>query len=138
MAEGAGGAALAALLAHRDRFAGRRVGLIVSGGNIDMRLLSSVILRGLVRDGRIVRLRIEITDAPGTLARVTKIIGDADANIIEVYHQRAFSGLPAKHADLDVVIETHDAEHVRAIMAALAAAGLDVTLLDSDATVSPM
>ncbi|MCH7887913.1 MAG: threonine ammonia-lyase [Proteobacteria bacterium] len=138
VAEGAGGAALAALLAHRDRFAGRRVGLVVSGGNIDMRLLSSVILRGLVRDGRIVRLRIEITDTPGTLARVTKIIGDADANIIEVYHQRAFSGLPAKHADLDVVIETHDAEHVRAIMAALAAAGLDTTLLDSDATVSPM
>ena len=138
VAEGAGGAALAALLAHRDRFAGRRVGLVVSGGNIDMRLLSSVILRGLVRDGRIVRLRIEITDAPGTLSRVTKIIGDADANIIEVYHQRAFSGLPAKHADLDVVIETHDAEHVRAIMAALAAAGLNATLLDSDATVSPM
>ena len=138
VAEGAGGAALAALLAHRDRFAGRRVGLVISGGNIDMRLLSSVILRGLVRDGRIVRLRIEITDAPGTLARVSKIIGDADANIIEVYHQRAFSGLPAKHADLDVVIETHDAEHVRAIMAALAAAGLDTTLLDSDATVSPM
>jgi threonine dehydratase len=138
VAEGAGGAALAALLAHRDRFAGRRVGLVVSGGNIDMRLLSSVILRGLVRDGRIVRLRIEITDSPGTLARVTKIIGDADANIIEVYHQRAFSGLPAKHADLDVVIETHDAEHVRAIMAALAAAGLNASLLDSDATVSPM
>ncbi len=138
VAEGAGGAALAALLAHRDRFAGRRVGLVISGGNIDMRLLSSVILRGLVRDGRIVRLRIEITDTPGTLARVSKIIGDADANIIEVYHQRAFSGLPAKQADLDVVIETHDAEHVRAIMAALAAAGLDATLLDSDATVSPM
>ncbi len=138
VAEGAGGAALAALLAHRDRFAGRRVGLVISGGNIDMRLLSSVILRGLVRDGRIVRLRIEITDAPGTLARVSKIIGDADANIIEVYHQRAFSGLPAKQADLDVVIETHDAEHVRAIMAALAAAGLNATLLDSDVTVSPM
>ncbi len=138
VAEGAGGAALAALLAHRDRFAGRRVGLVVSGGNIDMRLLSSVILRGLVRDGRIVRLRIEITDAPGTLARVTKIIGDADANIIEVYHQRAFSGLSAKQADLDVVIETNDAEHVSALMAALTAAGLRATLLTSEASSSAM
>ncbi|MCH9018745.1 MAG: threonine ammonia-lyase [Proteobacteria bacterium] len=138
VAEGAGAAALAALLGHRDRFAGRRVGLIVSGGNIDMRLLSSVILRGLVRDGRIVRMRIEIADTPGTLARITKVIGDADANIIEVYHQRAFSGQPAKNADLDVVIETRDAEHVRDIMAKLTAGGFRCTLLGREATVSPM
>ena len=138
VAEGAGAAALAALLGHRDRFAGRRVGLIVSGGNIDMRLLSSVILRGLVRDGRIVRMRIEIADSPGTLARITKVIGDADANIIEVYHQRAFSGLPAKNADLDVVLETRDAEHVRDIMAKLTAIGFRCTLLGREATVSPM
>ncbi|MEE8275003.1 MAG: threonine ammonia-lyase, partial [Alphaproteobacteria bacterium] len=136
--EGAGAAALAALLAHRDRFAGRRVGLVISGGNIDMRLLSSVILRGLVRDGRIVRMRIEITDMPGTLARIAKVIGDADANIIEVYHQRAFSGLPAKNADLDVVLETRDAEHVRDIMATLTAVGFRVTLLGTSAVVSPM
>ncbi len=136
--EGAGAAALAALLAHRDRFAGRRVGLVISGGNIDMRLLSSVILRGLVRDGRIVRMRIEITDTPGTLARITKVIGDADANIIEVYHQRAFSGLSAKNADLDVVLETRDAEHVRDIMAKLTAIGFRCTLLGREATVSPM
>ncbi|MCH7931007.1 MAG: threonine ammonia-lyase [Proteobacteria bacterium] len=138
VAEGAGAAALAALLGHRDRFAGRRVGLIVSGGNIDMRLLSSVILRGLVRDGRIVRMRIEISDTPGTLARITKVIGDADANIIEVYHQRAFSGLPAKNADLDVVLETRDAGHVRDIMAKLTAIGFRCTLLGREATVSPM
>ena len=138
VAEGAGAAALAALLGHRDRFAGRRVGLIVSGGNIDMRLLSSVILRGLVRDGRIVRMRIEIADSPGTLARITKVIGDADANIIEVYHQRAFSGQPAKNADLDVVIETRDAEHVRDIMAKLTAGGFRRTLLGREATMSPM
>ncbi len=138
VAEGAGAAALAALIAHPDRFAGRRVGLIVSGGNIDMRLLSSVILRRLVRDGRIVRMRIEITDSPGTLARVAGIIGGTDANIIEVYHQRVFSGLPAKQAGLDVVLETRDAEHVRDIMARLTAAGFRATLLGSDATSSPM
>ncbi len=138
VAEGAGAATLAALLAHPERFAGRRVGAIISGGNIDMRLLSSVILRGLVRDGRIVRMRIEITDSPGTLARIAKVIGDTDGNIIEVYHQRAFSGLPAKNADLDVVIETRDAEHVRDIMARLTAIGFRCTLLGSDAVMSPM
>ena len=138
VAEGAGAATLAALLAHRDRFAGRKVGLIVSGGNIDMRLLSSVMMRGLVRDGRIVRMRVEITDSPGTLARIAKVIGEADANIIEVYHQRAFSGLPAKNADLDVVLETRDADHVRDIMAKLTAIGFRCTLLGREATVSPM
>ncbi|MFQ5784431.1 MAG: threonine ammonia-lyase [Alphaproteobacteria bacterium] len=138
VAEGAGAAALAALLAHRDRFAGHRVGLIVSGGNIDLRLLSSVILRGLVRDGRIVRMRIDIPDAPGTLARIAGIIGETDANIIEVYHQRAFSGLPVKHADLDVVVETRDNDHLHDIVARLTAAGFRVTLLGSSATVSAM
>ena len=136
--EGAGAATLAALFANRQRFEGRKVGLIVSGGNIDLRLLSSVILKGLVRDGRIVRMRIEISDIPGTLARIATIIGDADANIIEVYHQRAFSGLPAKNADLDVVLETRDADHVRDIMAKLTAIGFRCTLLGREATVSPM
>ena len=103
-----------------------------------MRLLSTVIMRGLVREGRIVRLRVEITDSPGTLARIAKIIGDADANIIEVYHQRAFSGLPVKNADLDVVLETRDADHVRDIMATLTAVGFHCTLLGRDAVGSPM
>ena len=138
VAEGAGAASLAALLAHRDVFAGHRVGLIVSGGNIDMRLLSSVILRGLVRDGRLTRMRIAITDAPGVLARIAKIIGDADANIVEVHHQRAFSGLPAKEADLDVVIETRDRDHVRDVVTHLTAAGFPCTLLGTGATASPM
>ncbi|MFP6742283.1 MAG: threonine ammonia-lyase [Alphaproteobacteria bacterium] len=138
VAEGAGAATLAALLAHRDQFAGRKVGLIVTGGNIDMRLLSSVIMRSLVREGRIVRMRVEITDSPGTLGRIAKIIGDADANIIEVYHQRAFSGLPAKNADLDVVLETRDADHVRDIMAKLTAVGFRCALLGRDAVGSPM
>jgi threonine dehydratase len=138
VAEGAGAATLAAVLAHPEHFAGRRVGAILTGGNIDMRLLSSVILRGLVREGRIVRMRIEITDTPGTLARIAKVIGDTDGNIIEVHHQRAFSELPAKHADLDIVIETRDAEHVRDIMVQLTAIGFRCTLLDSDATMSRM
>ena len=136
--EGAGAATLAALLAHRDRFEGRKVGLIVSGGNIDLRLLSSVILRGLVRDGRIVRMRIEISDIPGTLARIAAIIGETDANIIEVYHQRAFSGLPAKHAELDVVLETRGGDHVNEIIEKLTAVGFRCTLLGADATASPM
>ncbi len=138
VAEGAGAAALAALLAHGKRFAGRKVGVIISGGNIDMRLLSSVILRGLVRSGRIVRLRIEIPDMPGTLARIAKIVGDTDGNIIEVNHQRAFSGLPAKHADLDLVLETRDTDHVRDIVTRLTAAGFKATLLGKDAIVGAM
>ncbi len=136
--EGAGAATLAALLANRDRFEGRKVGLIVSGGNIDLRLLSSVILKGLVRDGRIVRMRIEISDIPGTLARIATIIGEADANIIEVYHQRAFSGLPAKNAELDVVLETRGGDHVNEIIEKLKAIGFHCTLLGADAASSPM
>ena len=136
--EGAGAATLAALLANRERFEGRKVGLIVSGGNIDLRLLSSVILKGLVRDGRIVRMRIEISDIPGTLARIATIIGEADANIIEVYHQRAFSGLPAKNAELDVVIETRGGDHVNEIIEKLTAVGFKCTLLGADSSISPM
>ncbi len=136
--EGAGAATLAALLANRDRFEGRKVGLIVSGGNIDLRLLSSVILKGLVRDGRIVRMRIEISDIPGTLARIATIIGEADANIIEVYHQRAFSGLPAKNAELDVVLETRGGDHVNEIIEKLKAIGFRCTLLGADAASSPL
>ena len=136
--EGAGAATLAALLANRERFEGRKVGLIVSGGNIDLRLLSSVILKGLVRDGRIVRMRIEISDIPGTLARIATIIGEADANIIEVYHQRAFSGLPAKNAELDVVIETRGGDHVGEIIEKLTAVGFRCTLLGQEAASSPL
>ena len=136
--EGAGAASLAALLAHRERFKGRKVGLIVTGGNIDLRLLSSVILKGLVREGRIVRMRIEISDIPGTLARIATIIGEADANIIEVYHQRAFSGLPAKNAELDVVLETRGGNHVNEIIEKLTAIGFRCTLLGAEASVSPM
>ena len=138
VAEGAGAAALAAVLAHRQRFQGRRVGCVVSGGNIDPRILSSIILRGLVREGRLVRMRIEISDSPGTLAAIAKILGDTGANIIEVYHQRAFSNLPVKSADLDIVMETRDMDHVREIMSKLTAAGFLAHLTGGEATAAAL
>lgn len=121
--EGAAAAPLAAVLAHRDMFAGRPVGMIVSGGNIDPRLLASVIMRGLVRDGRIIRLRVEIQDTPGVLARVAGVVGDAGGNIVEVYHQRLFSDVPVKNADLNLVVETRDAAQADKVIADLEAAG---------------
>ena len=123
MAEGAGAATLACLLANPGRFAGRTVGLVLSGGNIDSRVLSIVIEHGLVRDGRMVRLRIEIPDVPGVLAKVAGIVGACGANIVEVHHQRTFSRLPVKHTDLDVVLETLDRNHVAEIIDRLGSAG---------------
>ena len=94
--EGAGAAPLAALLRHAERFRGKRVGLVISGGNIDARLLASILQRGLVRAGRMVRLRIEITDIPGALAKIAGIIGEKGGNIVEIYHQRLFHDVPVK------------------------------------------
>lgn len=131
VAEGAGAAALAAVIANKQRFAGKRVGIVVSGGNIDARLLSAILMRGLVRTGRLVRVRVDISDQPGLLGRVANIIGDAGGNIVEVYHQRLFHDVPLKMAELDVVIETRDARHVDEILAALRAAGLPANLLSS-------
>jgi threonine dehydratase len=127
--EGAGAAGLAALIAYPDLFTGRKVGLVLSGGNIDTRLLASVLLRGLVRDGRIVRLRLMIGDAPGQLARVASVIGKSGGNIVEVQHQRLF-GVVAKATELDVTVETRDRAHVRELMAALEADGFKVHLLE--------
>jgi len=127
--EGAGAAPLAALFAEPDRFAGKKVGLVVSGGNVDSRLLSSILMRGLVRQGRLVRLRVEITDSPGILAKVSGIIGAAGGNIVEVYHQRLFFDVPVKLAEVDVVIETRDSGHVAEIIERLTGAGYPVRLL---------
>ena len=127
--EGAGAAGLAALLAYPELFTGRKVGLVLSGGNIDTRLLASVLLRGLVRDGRIVRLRLMIGDAPGQLARVASVIGKSGGNIVEVQHQRLF-GVVAKATELDVTVETRDRAHVRELMTALEADGFKVHLLE--------
>ena len=129
VAEGAGAAGVAAILAHPQRFAGRRVAAILCGGNIDVRLLSAVLARGLARDGRLVRLRVEIVDKPGVLAQITRVIGETGGNIIEVYHQRMFYNVPAKQAEVDVVIETKNASHVHEIIERLNAVGLPSRVL---------
>ena len=131
VAEGAGGASLAALLAERQRFAGRDVVLLVSGGNIDSRLLAQVLMRGLIRDGRVVTLRIEISDQPGVLGHLARLIGTTGGNIIEIYHQRMFFDLPVKRADVDAVIETRNAQHVEEIISALENGGFPTRRLSS-------
>jgi threonine dehydratase len=131
--EGAGAASFAALLAHPERFRGRRVGLVLCGGNIDARLLSQVLMRGLVRSGRLVRFRVGLTDAPGALARVTRIIGEKGGNIVEIYHQRLFQDVPVKLAEVDAVVETRNPSHVAEITAALAAQGFPTRLLSTSA-----
>jgi threonine dehydratase len=119
VAEGAGSASLAALLAYPDRFKGRKVGLILTGGNIDTRLLASVLTRELVREQRVVSLRIVGDDRPGLLAAVSAIIGDMGGNIIEVAHNRLALDVPAKGAEFDILIETRDSRHTQEIIEAL-------------------
>lgn len=127
--EGAGAAGLAAVLAHRQKFAGCTVGLVLCGGNIDTRLLAGVLTRELARDGRLSQLQIDLVDRPGQLARVAQLLGDAEANIVEVSHQRVFSDLPAKGTLLEVVIETRDRAHLDAAVAKLKAAGFEVEVV---------
>ena len=124
--EGAGAAGLAAVLADPDRFKGRSIGLVLSGGNIDTRLLSGVLTRQLARDGRLTQLRFDIVDRPGQLAAVLAILSKSGANIVEVSHQRIFTALPAKAVLLEVVIETKDRSHLAATIDALRAADIDV------------
>jgi threonine dehydratase len=130
VAEGAGAAGLAALLQVPKRFVGLRVGIPVCGGNIDSRLLSAVLMRGLVRDGRLVRLRVRMTDVSGSLAKVAALIGDAGGNIVEVQHQRVFGTASVKTPEVEFVVETRDREHTRAIAAHLGAHGAQVGLDD--------
>ena len=117
--EGAGAASLAALLAYPDKFRGRKCGLVISGGNIDTRLLASVLTRELVRESRIVSLRVIGDDRPGLLANVSAIIGQMGANIIEVAHNRLALDVPAKGAEFDIMIETRDRQHTQEVMDAL-------------------
>lgn len=123
LAEGAGAAPLAALLEHRGRFAGTTVCLLVSGANIDARILSSVLMRGMARAGHIARLRVTIDDRPGVLAKVAAEIGEAGGNIVEIHHQRMFYDIPLKFAELDTVVETRDSDHAAEIMRRLEALG---------------
>ncbi|MBN9588204.1 MAG: threonine ammonia-lyase [Alphaproteobacteria bacterium 64-11] len=121
--EGAAAAGFAALLANPSLFAGRKVGVVLSGGNIDMRLLSNVILRELAREGRIMTLELEIEDRPGLLAQVSSIVGEAGGNILEVSHNRMMTGISAKSTTLGMVVESRDAEHGQEIRDRLAARG---------------
>src|SRR6202040_1371878 len=131
--EGAGAAGVAALLAEPERFRGRKVGIVLTGGNIDARLLASLLMRGLVRSGRLVRLRSELPALPGVLSRVAGVIGGLGGNIVEVHHQRLFHDTSVKRAELDVVVETQNRRHVDVLIAALVAAGFPTQLLLSSA-----
>ena len=123
MVEGAGAAPLAALLRYPERFRNRKVGLVLGGGNIDPLMLAKIVERGMVRAGRLARIHVEITDLPGSLARVTACIAAQNANIDQVHHQRAFTNLTVQNAELEVVLKTRSPEHVAEIVAALGAAG---------------
>jgi threonine dehydratase len=131
--EGAGAAGLAAVLAAPECFRGRRVGIVVTGGNMDARLLASILMRGLVREGRLVRLRCELPDVPGALSRLSAVVGKYAGNIVEVHHQRLFHDTSVKRAELDVVVETQNRRHVEVLIAALVAAGFPTQLLLSSA-----
>ena len=130
--EGAGAAGLAAVLAEPDRFRGRNIGLVLCGGNIDPRLLATVLMRELAREGRLARIRIAMRDRPGQLHAVTRVFDAVQANIIEVHHQRVFSREPAKGITTDIECETRDRDHLQRLIAALEAAGFAVKLLGVD------
>jgi threonine dehydratase len=129
LVEGAGAAPLAALFAHRERFAGRRVGLILSGANLDTGLLASVILRARFQQGVIARVRVQIGDAPGSLVGISTLLAAHHANVVDVSHHRAFSGVPAKCAELDFTIEMRHPRDIDAILAELRDAAFETTVL---------
>jgi threonine dehydratase len=124
LVEGAGAASLAALLKYPERFKGRRVGLVLCGGNIDPLLLAAIIERGMVRAGRLARIRVSARDVPGTLAKITATVAQAGANIDEVHHQRAFTTLAAQNVEVELVIQTRGPQHIADVMAELSVAGL--------------
>ena len=128
--EGAGAAGLAALLTHREQFAGRKIGLVLTGGNIDTRLLANVLLRDLARAGRLARLRIILQDRPGALFHDARIFDQEAVNILELSHQRIFTNLPAKGLSLDVECETRDRDHLQGLLAALREAGYEVAPIE--------
>jgi threonine dehydratase len=135
VAEGAGAAGLAALLAAPDQFRGRKAGLILCGGNIDPRILASILVRELERDGRIVSIRLTIADRPGVLGAIAALLGELGANILEVDHRRRFLDIPAKGAKLDVTIEARDRDHTDEIMRALDGAGYQPVQLPAGAAI---
>ncbi|RVT48124.1 threonine ammonia-lyase [Rubrivivax albus] len=127
LVEGAGAAGLAALVKDPKRFAGSRVGLVLCGGNIDPVVLQAIIGRGLVRAGRLARIRVAARDTPGVLAKITAVVAQAGANIEEVHHQRAFSMLSAQNVEVELVLQTRNREHVCAVLDAMRSAGFDAS-----------
>ena len=125
LVEGAGAAGLAALLKYPARFAGKKVGLVLCGGNIDPLLLAAIIERGMVRAGRLARIRVSARDIPGSLAKITATVADAGANIEEVHHQRAFTMLSAQNVEIELVVQTRGRPHIEQVLAALNAAGFE-------------
>lgn len=125
LVEGAGAAGLAALLKYPARFAGKRIGLVLCGGNIDPLLLAAIIERGMVRAGRLARIKVSARDIPGSLARITTTVASAGANIDEVHHQRAFTMLSAQNVEIELVIQTRGRDHIKQVLATLGAAGFE-------------
>ncbi len=129
LVEGAGAAGLAALLRYPERFAGKRVGLVLCGGNIDPLLLAAIIERGMVRSGRLARIKVSARDVPGVLARITATVADAGANIEEVHHQRAFTMLAAQNVEIELVLQTRGKAHVDEVLGQLRVAGMQADLI---------
>ena len=125
LVEGAGAAGLAALLKYPARFAGKKVGLVLCGGNIEPLLLAAIIERGMVRAGRLARIKVSVRDIPGSLAKITAMVADAGANIDEVHHQRAFTMLSVQNVEIELVIQTRGREHIAEVLAVLNAAGFE-------------
>jgi len=125
LVEGAGAAGLAALIRHPERFRGKRVGLVLSGGNIDPLLLAAIIERGMVRAGRLARVRVSARDVPGSLAQITATVAEAGANVDEVHHQRAFTMLAAQNVDIELVLQTRGRAHLASVLGALHDAGFE-------------
>ena len=127
LVEGAGAAGLAALLKYPERFAGKKIGLVLCGGNIDPLLLAAIIERGMVRAGRLARIKVSVRDVPGSLAKITATVADAGANIDEVHHQRAFTMLSAQNVEIELVIQTRGRPHIQQVLQALNDAGFEAS-----------
>jgi threonine dehydratase len=129
LVEGAGAAGLACLLKYPERFKGKKVGLVLCGGNIDPLLLAAIIERGMVRAGRLARIRVSARDIPGSLAKITTTVAEAGANIDEVHHQRAFTTLAAQNVEIELVIQTRGPQHIADVLAQLLAVGLEAQVI---------
>ncbi len=127
VAEGAGAAGVAAIMKSKDKFSGKKVGTVICGGNIDARLFASILNRKLLMDGRMTKVRIDIIDEPGMLARISNLIAKYGGNIIEIYHQRMFNDVPVKNAKIDAIIEALSVEHIASIIKALRDDGFQVS-----------